>query len=546
MEKIKDFFVERRKWLFIMLITIVVILLPTFQKNLVIGDDYEFHLSRIITLAKGLENGEFPVKIHPLFARNHGYASGIFYPNMFMYIPAVLYLIGLNIVQAYNIFLLIMIFFMFVLTYDSIKNITDETNSALIGTILVILSKVMCINLYLRFAVGEFLGLIFLVPIVSGMYDFIYKDFKKPYLLFIGFFGIVNSHIISTIIAIIYCIVYFIIHLRLIKFRNVAKLFVVAILVIMITSSFWMPMIEQLSIQEYKLTDRWVHIESEEYYLYDLLSNQKFSIGLLITILMPMLIYALFDKRISNKSKKFILLLFVIMILTVTPKFWDLTKDVLGIIQFKWRLLGLLTILSSISLTLVIKEYSQILEIKLESVMMSILVLSIFFTLQFNISDFKTSARLRSAEDLDAVYYANTSIGVGQEYLPIEVNYNNIKIENQAKSNIDEEVEVTKRNLHTEFETQKDYDYIVIPSVYYYGYVGNIVDNEGKVESLKIEKADNGLVKVLTEGKEGKVSVWYNGTRIQKVSYIISLFTGFMLIAYLIIKKIKSKKIIEN
>ena len=97
MEKIKDFFVERRKWLFIMLITIVVILLPTFQKNLVIGDDYEFHLSRIITLAKGLENGEFPVKIHPLFARNHGYASGIFYPNMFMYIPAVLYLIGLNI-----------------------------------------------------------------------------------------------------------------------------------------------------------------------------------------------------------------------------------------------------------------------------------------------------------------------------------------------------------------------------------------------------------------------------------------------------------------
>ena len=546
MEKIKDFFVERRKWLFIMLITIVVILLPTFQKNLVIGDDYEFHLSRIITLAKGLENGEFPVKIHPLFARNHGYASGIFYPNMFMYIPAVLYLIGLNIVQAYNIFLLIMIFFMFVLTYDSIKNITDETNSALIGTILVILSKVKCINLYLRYAVGEFFGLIFLVPIVSGMYDFTYKDFKKPYLLFIGFFGIVNSHIISTIIAIIYCIVYFIIHLRLIKFRNVAKLFVVAILVIMITSSFWMPMIEQLSIQEYKLTDRWVHIESEEYYLYDLLSNQKFSIGLLITILMPMLIYALFDKRISNKSKKFILLLFVIMILTVTPKFWDLTKDVLGIIQFKWRLLGLLTILSSISLTLVIKEYSQILEIKLESVMMSILVLSIFFTLQFNISDFKTSARLRSAEDLDAVYYANTSIGVGQEYLPIEVNYNNIKIENQAKSNIDEEVEVTKRNLHTEFETQKDYDYIVIPSVYYYGYVGNIVDNEGKVESLKIEKADNGLVKVLTEGKEGKVSVWYNGTRIQKVSYIISLFTGFMLIAYLIIKKIKSKKIIEN
>ena len=99
-------------------------------------------------------------------AKNFGYAAGVFYPNMFLYIPATLGMLGMDIVLSFKMFLLIMFSLMFVLTYVSIKNITEETNSALIGTVLIILSKVICTNLYLRLAVGEFLGMIFLKQVL--------------------------------------------------------------------------------------------------------------------------------------------------------------------------------------------------------------------------------------------------------------------------------------------------------------------------------------------------------------------------------------------
>ena len=83
---------------------------------------------------------------------------------------------------------------------------------------------------------------------------------------------------------------------------------------------------------------------------------------------------------------------------------------------------------------------------------------------------------------------------------------------------------------------------MVIPSIYYYGYVGNLVNSKGEIINLDIEKSENGLVKVITNGYEGKVSVWYNGTRIQKISYIISMLTIVLLIVYLGLKRIRMKK----
>ena len=72
MDTIKQIIQKRKVIIFVMMITVFVIMLPNFQENLVIGDDYEFHLSRIKTISESLKNGEFPVKIHPLMAKNFG------------------------------------------------------------------------------------------------------------------------------------------------------------------------------------------------------------------------------------------------------------------------------------------------------------------------------------------------------------------------------------------------------------------------------------------------------------------------------------------
>ena len=74
-----------------MMITVFVIMLPNFQENLVIGDDYEFHLSRIKTTSESLKNGEFPDGSKTLRAK-----IDMAHPNINMRDPAMYRILHIN------------------------------------------------------------------------------------------------------------------------------------------------------------------------------------------------------------------------------------------------------------------------------------------------------------------------------------------------------------------------------------------------------------------------------------------------------------------
>lgn len=54
------------------------------------GHDMLFHLNRIEGIASGLRCGQFPVRIHASTLLGYGYAASEFYPELFLYIPAIL------------------------------------------------------------------------------------------------------------------------------------------------------------------------------------------------------------------------------------------------------------------------------------------------------------------------------------------------------------------------------------------------------------------------------------------------------------------------
>ena len=61
------------------------------------GSDAPFHLARIESLNQALQMGIFPVKVHPSLAYSYGYGVGIFYPDFFIYLPAVLRMAGCSL-----------------------------------------------------------------------------------------------------------------------------------------------------------------------------------------------------------------------------------------------------------------------------------------------------------------------------------------------------------------------------------------------------------------------------------------------------------------
>ena len=64
MEKLKNKIIENKMFLLVGFFIILTLILPITQNELVIGDDYEYHISRIQSISDSLKLREFPVKIH--------------------------------------------------------------------------------------------------------------------------------------------------------------------------------------------------------------------------------------------------------------------------------------------------------------------------------------------------------------------------------------------------------------------------------------------------------------------------------------------------
>lgn len=549
LNSIKNFILEKRNFLFIFAIVLFMLSLPLMQENTSVADDYLFHFSRIQSITDSLKAGIFPVKVHFPMANTCGYGTGLFYPNLFLYIPAIINLFINNIGLSHKIFLVIILTALFFISYASIKTVTKNHKTALLSTLLIMCSNGLMLNLYDRTALGELLGFVFITPIICGLYNYVHDDFDKPYILAIGFLGVANAHLITTLICIIFSVIYFLINIKssIKNPKKVLKLVLTALIVILISTSFWLPMLEQLSFQEFKLSKPWTNIKDDAYNPIDLFGTGKFSLGLLITLCIPVLLYGLFDKQIEKHKKLFALFAILFMFLMLFSPFWEFTNNYSNIIQFKWRLLGITTILSCISIPIFIEHYSEILNIKFNYLCGIIFVFAMALSI-FHMNDVVENHDSYSSDYISTIIYTiPESIGGGQEYLPVETNYNYL-LANSFIMTADTgaKAAIAKEDFKCTFILEDYYNAssVEVPFIYYLGYVANITTPEGEVTPLSIEKSENGLLKLIIPDKlYGTINVWYDGTQIQNISYLISLTTILITaISFIVYKVIKHKK----
>ena len=70
-----------------MLALLFVTELPMTMNYIPKGYDLRFHYYRLYSIAEGLRDGLFPVKIQPEWFNGYGYATGIFYGDIFLSWP---------------------------------------------------------------------------------------------------------------------------------------------------------------------------------------------------------------------------------------------------------------------------------------------------------------------------------------------------------------------------------------------------------------------------------------------------------------------------
>ena len=182
---------------------------PLFTDYLLWGDDLSFQLMRIEGIADGLSAGMFPVKIQPSWCDGNGYAVGVMYGDIFLYLPAVLRLAGVTVQGAYRIYVCLINLLTVIISFLCFTGISGSRKTGLMGCALYTLALYRLTDVYTRAAVGEYTAMSFYPLILYGLY-LVYreKDQKKAVaILAIGGTGLIQSHILSCEMACFFIVI---------------------------------------------------------------------------------------------------------------------------------------------------------------------------------------------------------------------------------------------------------------------------------------------------------------------------------------------------
>lgn len=515
MEKVYYKIVSKKISILVFIVILTVISsLDFFRNGIIFGHDMAFHLYRIESLADNLKIGEMlPVYFNQL--NGFGYGEGLFYPDIFLYFPAFFCSLGIDILSSTKIFLILVNFLSIISFYICIKKITKSQCATVIGTLLYSLSLYRFVDLFLRSAIAEYLSLLFLPLVVLGIYEIFYDNPKEGYYLTIGLCGILYSHVISFYLTCFFLIIIILLNIRLLKDKKRRfSLMINLILSLLITSGFWLPFLEQYLFYDFSF-----------YYSSPVYENvipvvalfMDFPINGLFDVWLPsgigccyyIVLYIYF--RYNRINNNFLILMFVLgllaLLFTCCIPLWKngLFYKLFSIIQFPWRFYMFATIFLIIGTLIFLKYYKNLKLIRLV-VIYSIVIFMINMLL------------------LNCKLHMYTPIGYevsNGEYLPKGFDID--KIYDYQNKDID----YYRDNEKTFVSIKNSVDSVELPLIYYKGY--SACDSDKCYDTYKTE---NGLVGVNIDKNTTNLEVSYTGTKLYKVSKLISIFGIILFIIY--------------
>lgn len=550
--------------------------LPLFDPYLMTGHDMGFHLERIEALAENFRNGQIPSRISADWLNGKGYATSIFYGDLFLVIPAVMRILGSTLQMAYKTYMALinlatasvsLLCFRKIFAMNMFDTTRSENSSGIlhgskvapiIATAIFTLSPYRLVCLYTRAAVGEYTAIVFYPLVFWGLmrvYEGKDKARYKALPLIIGISGIINSHVLTGVIVTAFCIGFALINFKKTFNKNVlAQLVFSVIAVLLLNLWFIVPFVQVMTdgigVMELGQNGRF---RSNGTYLWQMLSlfprtgislsteeirGEARTMEMVVTIgvgLIALVIYAvmrgygLFKKSIADR----IFVLLLITLFMASPYFpWDAIKRISGVtnslvtnIQFPFRLLSIAVMCVALLTGLMIKmwpdniqNYSSIFNVMI--VMICVMSASFYFT------------NRATADDYTIILDDFNEGGImGAEYLPSgiaedyetghNVPYSDSEIVGSWKRE-DGKVYVDVTN------NTPDISQVNVPFIYYRGYRAKDVTSG---LTMPVIKNDSGFVAVnVDSGYSGEICVFYKEPVLWRICELISLLTVIILI----------------
>lgn len=550
----------------IILIFAIIVSIPMLNEDFnIYSDDGIQHIARLMGTTQSIEEGQIIPVIMSNFCNGFGYSWNIFYSPLTAFLPLVFSIFTHSFELILKLFIILVAFLSGIAMYEFVNKISKNRYAGLMAAMVYIFAPYRLTDTYIRVAISELTSFIFLPIVFHGMYNIFNseeKSIKKSLLLSLGATGLIITHSVIAMYTAIFCFIYLLINIKELKNKQVIKMLVINILLIILLTSFYtIPLLEHKLSTDYEVfkpgrmerTDSLIQNKLKPIQLiYTAPYSFCFEIGLVSIIGLVLTILA--HKKIEKSVKKFywFALISGIVCVIMSLNFFPFEKmpAILKMIQFTFRLLEFssffFAVLAGINYSLVIKNF------KLRDILILCFVTILLLMPAYNNcvgfgkqwSEDKLWPAVEVNENTGRVHAGCATF----EYLPskayenldyIKTRENRVYVLSGSATIENEEKNGTKMTFNLS-NIEKNTT-LELPYIYYLGY--NIqIEQNGQTLTLETFESSNGFVAVnLPNTESGKITVKYTGTTIMQISYIISIATFASIVVCLIVVKIKSK-----
>ena len=340
---------------------------PALKTTFVIGHDGTYHMARLLNLADGLKNGQFPVRMGGFAYDGYGGVMSVFYPDTFLYPFALMILGGASTVYVCNVFSVALNIGAALSMYAAAKRLFEKRWAATGASILYTLASYRVVNVFTRIAFGEALAMVFLPLFLVNLYDVVCGDARRWKGLALSAACIFCSHMITTLLCAVLAAGFCLLHIRKIILQKRLLPLAKAVLVCLLLCLYRIEPLVMYSMQGLGADDLFRNITEFSVELGQVLMMNagtitretnnpqvmdfSVEIGLPLMIGAALALYAALQKEERGKSEWAALKLVAggaLMTIAATDFFpWGavslLTQGQVGYIQFTWRLLILAT-----------------------------------------------------------------------------------------------------------------------------------------------------------------------------------------------------------
>lgn len=510
-------------------------------------EDLTFHLNRTIELSKAFEEGQILPKIWPYGNNGYGYASPLFYCDLFLYPFAVLYHFNNKAIVTYKLCVFFYTFIGCLIIYYIVYKETKKKYLPYIAILLYLSSSYHLHNIFIRNALGEILAMTFIPLVLYAIYKVLVKHEECPLLLGISFSFLVMSHLISSLL---YGLFFFVMIIVFVIINHKDKVLIIktfktiikgTIIAILLTAWYLLPMFEQLHSQTFWLNINalYTNVSSTVQTFKDIIDiNSYKNTGLCLLVLGFLSIFVKSNKYIN------IILSFCVFLYLILLGFID--ANFLTVIQFYFRLYILIfPLLCVCSIYLLININNKV----FKNIIQVLIILFFGFniikinlsTINYDLYKLANDASMDEINtinsDLFSLDYNHDELG-GGEYIPYTeyIDYLNFSkkikyLDNGSLIDYIDDYEKSFTTITFTCDNKKELE-IILPVSYYKGYVAYELVNDNW-QKVNISYSD--LYKLLLiDSPEGihTYKVSYKGTIVQYISLAVSAISSVFLFVY--------------